>query len=151
MRALLSIHTAYLMSVPDLAKVIRNLYGLIEARLAVYPRLLKLSGRLDLMLSHVSTNMNLDEEDLYTPITAYEEPESDEENEDDVDEDGNIVDDDDDEWNAALPRGGTALHQDDAALFDDEVGMSELEGAGDEDDEEEEEDDSDDSDDSDEE
>ena len=27
MRALLSIHTAYLMSVPDLAKVIRNLYG----------------------------------------------------------------------------------------------------------------------------
>lgn len=36
--------------------------SLIEARLAVYPRLLKLSGRLDLMLSHVSTNMNLDEE-----------------------------------------------------------------------------------------
>ena len=29
MRALLSIHTAYLMSVPDLAKVIRNLYGYV--------------------------------------------------------------------------------------------------------------------------
>lgn len=75
------------------------LISLIEARLAVFPRLLKLSGRLDLMLSHVSAALNIDDEDFYTPVTAYEEPESDEEllPGDDLDDDSDVMDDDDED------------------------------------------------------
>eukprot|EP00051_Salpingoeca_urceolata_P007217 m.95635 g.95635 ORF g.95635 m.95635 type:complete len:659 (-) comp15161_c0_seq2:224-2200(-) len=53
-RAVLVVHTSYLMTVPDLASVLASLYSLIDARLNVFPKLLRLSGRLELMLSQVT-------------------------------------------------------------------------------------------------
>jgi len=53
-RALLMVHTSHLMALPELAGVIAGLYSIVDARVSVFPQLLKLSGRLDLVLSHVS-------------------------------------------------------------------------------------------------
>lgn len=55
LRALLVAHTAYLLSVPDLARSLSPLFQALDARLAVFRKLLALSGRLDLLLSLRST------------------------------------------------------------------------------------------------
>ena len=52
-RALLIQHTSYLMTVPDLVKSLSVLYLTVDSRVTVFKKLLKLSGRLDLLLSQV--------------------------------------------------------------------------------------------------
>lgn len=96
-RAVLLIHSSYLMTVPDLPNILSGLYNLIDARLAVFPRLLKLSGRLDLLLSQIAlksqATSGVDASELQVPITSFVDEESDledddEDDEDDMDEDG---------------------------------------------------------------
>jgi len=73
-RAVLLVHASYLMTVPDLPKVLAGMYNLVDARLAVFPRLLKLSGRLDLLLSQVvlqSKETDGEEVDLHVPVTEF--------------------------------------------------------------------------------
>jgi len=53
LRAVLRYHAPYLMSVPDLVKTLSSLYLVVDSRLSSYNRLLKLSGRLDLLTSQV--------------------------------------------------------------------------------------------------
>jgi len=53
--ALLRHHTAYLVSVPDLTAQLAGLSQMLEQRLSSYSRLASLGGRLDLLLSRVST------------------------------------------------------------------------------------------------
>jgi len=53
-RALLTQHTALLMSQPELVRSLTPLYQLVEARVQTYHKLLKLEGRLDLALSQVA-------------------------------------------------------------------------------------------------
>jgi len=53
--ALLRHHTAYLVSVPDLTARLAGLSQMLEQRLSSYSRLASLGGRLDLLLSRVST------------------------------------------------------------------------------------------------
>lgn len=53
-RQILHCHASYLMSVPSLHKEIEGLYQVVNRRVAVLPKLLGLSGRLDLMLSQIA-------------------------------------------------------------------------------------------------
>ena len=53
LRAILVSHTSYIMSQPDIIQKLSPLYNSIESRLSVFPSLLDLSGRLDLLLSLV--------------------------------------------------------------------------------------------------
>jgi U3 small nucleolar RNA-associated protein 5 len=53
MKALIVYHSAYLMAVPDLVQSLSALYATVNSRLQVFPHLLKLSGRLDVLLSQV--------------------------------------------------------------------------------------------------
>lgn len=53
LRAVLTHHTGYLLTVPHLVASLEALYQIIDSRLAVYKKLLKLSGRLDLLMSQV--------------------------------------------------------------------------------------------------
>lgn len=55
LRALLVAHTAYLLSVPELARSLSPLFQALDARLSVFRKLLALSGRLDLLMSLKST------------------------------------------------------------------------------------------------
>ncbi|KZP00727.1 NUC189-domain-containing protein [Calocera viscosa TUFC12733] len=52
-RAVLLCHTAYLLTVPDVVTRLAGLYSILNARLALHPRLLTLSGRLDLVLGQL--------------------------------------------------------------------------------------------------
>lgn len=53
-RAVLVQHTAHLMSVPGLVSKLSGLHQMIEARLSVFDRLCRLSGRLDIVLSQLT-------------------------------------------------------------------------------------------------
>lgn len=128
-RAILLIHTSYLMTVPDLASMLSGLYSLVDARLSVFPRLLKLSGRLDLMLSQIALraqgSSNVDVESLQVPAMTYTE---------DSDNDGsntdalNMSSDEDGEDNEA----GEDYHGSDEDMEGDDV--DEDDEGGDEDD-----------------
>lgn len=52
-RALLSSHTGYLLTVPHLIASLETLYTIIDSRLAVYKKMVKLSGRLDLLMAQI--------------------------------------------------------------------------------------------------
>jgi hypothetical protein len=54
LRALLSAHTGYLLTVPHLIASLEALYTIIDSRLGVYKKLVKLSGRLDLLMAQVA-------------------------------------------------------------------------------------------------
>ena len=47
-------HASYIMSTPNVIKTLSSLHETIDARLGAFKRLLKLSGRLDLVLSQMS-------------------------------------------------------------------------------------------------
>ena len=51
MRILLSIHMSYLMTVPDVVERLGGLYQTMEARVGTFEKLMKLSGRLDMILT----------------------------------------------------------------------------------------------------
>ncbi|KAI8816180.1 WD40-repeat-containing domain protein [Fimicolochytrium jonesii] len=118
-RAVVLVHAAYLMSVPHLAASLGALYQLLDSRAAVFQKLLRLSGRLDLVVSQTALRSKasggevLEEE----PLVAYDEEEEtdsedeeglegeeevdgmelDEEEDDEESEEEDDVDEDDDE------------------------------------------------------
>jgi len=55
-RTILIEHTSYLMTLPDLVKSLSGLYLIVDSRLTVFKKLLKLSGRMDLLLSQISAS-----------------------------------------------------------------------------------------------
>jgi len=95
-RAVLVQHTSYLMSVPDLAKSLSGLYMVVENRLQVYKKLLKLSGRLDLVLAQVTARTSEIEASAQA-VTVYEEPEGSDEEEEGVDDADSDEEDQDDD------------------------------------------------------
>lgn len=50
-KAIIQFHTSYLISYPDLVRTLSTLYLSIDKRVAVFPKLIKLHGRLDLLVS----------------------------------------------------------------------------------------------------
>ncbi|KAI9023879.1 WD40-repeat-containing domain protein [Phycomyces nitens] len=82
--AVLILHTAYLMTVPDLVNKLANFYQALDARLDVFPKLLSLRGRLDMVQSQIDTRSrhavdNKQAEEAHQALNVYVEEESDDE------------------------------------------------------------------------
>lgn len=97
-RFLLLHHTSYLVSAPGLDQRLAGLHKLATRRVAVLPRLLGLSGRLDLMLSQISKHGSNQQQALQDKVKAAVEvyvdrdsDEEDEEEEEDEDEEEDEV------------------------------------------------------------
>ncbi|CAO3589709.1 unnamed protein product [Absidia cylindrospora] len=116
----LQIHTAYLMTVPDLVRKLSNFYQAMDTRLSVLPKLMTLNGRLDIVnaqidlrthkLGSLSQHTGKDEK----PKSVYVEQVSDDEAEqlDDVDDsmdEDNGMDLDDDESSGESDDDGLEL------------------------------------------
>lgn len=59
LRKILLRHTAYLMTVPDLAKELAALYEIIQSRSALYSDFCRLSGRVDVLLAQLTQRKSL--------------------------------------------------------------------------------------------
>ncbi|CAH0747818.1 unnamed protein product [Bemisia tabaci] len=66
LKCILSVHSAQLLASPDLSSKLSPLLGLIETRLNALPPLLRLRGRLDLLLDQFSGKPSV-------PITSYDQ------------------------------------------------------------------------------
>ncbi|KAG0223148.1 WD repeat-containing protein 43 [Actinomortierella wolfii] len=130
-KAVLLIHTAYLMTVPDLIKKLSNFYQTLDSRVSVYSRLLNLQGRLDLVMSQIEMRQQYETEDTTNEAsTVYvEEDDEDEEDDDEMGED----DEEDD-----LVGEADAFDDDDESGSDEEELESEMSDDDGEDDDEEE-------------
>lgn len=71
MRAIMMRHASYLMSVPNLNVKLSGLYNILEGRTTVLPKLLSLSGRLELALSQISSQEDVQDQSI--PRTSYDE------------------------------------------------------------------------------
>lgn len=77
-RCTLSLHVAYLTTVPNLMLSLSALYNTVDARVSLFKRYLKLSGRLDLVLSQIK--MQQQQSALVaqtTPLAVYNEGDDD--------------------------------------------------------------------------
>ena len=88
-KSVLLIHTAYLMTVPDLVGKLGNFYQALDTRLGVFPKLLALRGRLDIVQSQVNVKSysNINDKQLQRaqlPENVYVELDSDDEAEDEL-------------------------------------------------------------------
>ncbi|KAI9276307.1 WD40-repeat-containing domain protein [Sporodiniella umbellata] len=100
-QSILLIHTAYLMTVPNLVGKLSNFYQALDTRLSVFPKLLALRGRLDVIQNQVSVQAysTLNDKELeraQVAETIYVEEDSDDEAEG-VEEDGEDDEEDDEE------------------------------------------------------
>lgn len=128
-RSLLENHTAYLLTVPALSGQITTLYQLIDERVGVFNNLMRVSGRLDMIVSQLTKK-----ERGYTSTATARAPMrghvsiNDDSSEDDlVVEDEDLIDDDDDfigEGDSTDEDGEESGH------FDDE---DDVDGSGDDD------------------
>ncbi|KAG2184959.1 hypothetical protein INT43_000872 [Umbelopsis isabellina] len=99
-KAILLIHTAYLMTVPDLVGKLSNFYMALDARLGVFQKLLGLHGRLDLVMSQIDMRSHYAQEDTTNePINVYVEEDDEDEDEDDMagEEDEDMMEYDEDD------------------------------------------------------
>ncbi|KAI9288627.1 WD40-repeat-containing domain protein [Umbelopsis sp. AD052] len=103
-KAILLIHTAYLMTVPDLVGKLSNFYKALDARLGVFQKLLGLHGRLDLVMSQIDMRSQYAQEDTTNePINVYVEEDEEEEFEDEMigeeddEDDGDMMEYDDED------------------------------------------------------
>jgi U3 small nucleolar RNA-associated protein 5 len=81
-RAILLSHSSYLMTLPGVVTRLGTLYQHLDSRVATFQKLLRLSGRLDLVMSQIETRRKQADEDLDTerqvPAVVYEEDEEEE-------------------------------------------------------------------------
>ncbi|KAG0261968.1 WD repeat-containing protein 43 [Actinomortierella ambigua] len=133
-KAVLLIHTAYLMTVPDLIKKLSNFYQTLDSRVSVYSRLLNLQGRLDLVMSQIEMRQQYEAEDTTNEAsTVYVE-------EDDEDEDDDEMGEDEDEDDDLVGEADAFDDDDDESGSDEEdleSDMSDDDGEDDEDEEDE--------------
>lgn len=108
-KTVMNVHMTYLISMPNLIERLSGLYQALESRTKVYPKLSRLHGRLDLLLTHVNHRQNTAENvnDVREPLLMMEDKDESDETEtedverllsddDDDDVNGNSDDDDDD-------------------------------------------------------
>eukprot|EP00744_Colponema_vietnamica_P005450 GILI01007986.1.p1 GENE.GILI01007986.1~~GILI01007986.1.p1 ORF type:complete len:635 (-),score=167.30 GILI01007986.1:40-1944(-) len=105
LKATLIQHSSWLLSSPDSVRYLSPLYQTVDSRLQVFKKLLKLYGRLDLVLSQISMRAAAEDEDLAVadkPLVVYHEGEENDVEEEDIlvdeagsDEDDGSGDDDD--------------------------------------------------------
>lgn len=83
-RAVLLVHTGYLLSVPHLASNLSALYQTLDSRASVFQKLLRLSGRLDLVVTQMAMrNRSADGEVVQDEeaLVVYDEDEEEDEEE----------------------------------------------------------------------
>lgn len=73
MRPCLTLHTAYLLTVPDLSNRLGLLYELLDARAANYDKLCQLKGKLDLLANAYNTTPTNDLNSPIKPILVIED------------------------------------------------------------------------------
>ncbi|XP_019731962.1 WD repeat-containing protein 43 [Hippocampus comes] len=97
LKAVLTHHTSYLSSLPDLVSKLGVLYHMIESRVKTFHKLTKLHGKLYLLLTQVatSTSSNKVSDVDHTAKLVYEEESSDE---DEASGPEDLVDEDSDNW-----------------------------------------------------
>ncbi|KAL2099228.1 hypothetical protein ACEWY4_005708 [Coilia grayii] len=80
LKAVLTLHTSYLSSLPDLVSQLGRLYHLIESRVKGYQQLMRLHGKLYLLMTQAATrgSANKANELDHTAKLVYEEESSDE-------------------------------------------------------------------------
>ncbi|KAI8080245.1 WD40-repeat-containing domain protein [Gilbertella persicaria] len=98
-KSILLIHTAYLMTVPDLVGKLSNFYQALDTRLGVFPKLLALRGRLDIVQSQVNVKAysNINDKQLQRaqlPENVYVEMDSDDEAEAEIEQEDVSSDED---------------------------------------------------------
>ncbi|KAF9345877.1 WD repeat-containing protein 43 [Mortierella sp. AD094] len=129
-KAVLLIHTAYLMTVPDLIKKLSNFYQTLDSRVSVFQKLLNLHGRLDLVMSQIEMRQQYEAEDTTNEAaTVYVEEDDEDEDEEDLDLD--MEDDEDDE----LVGEADAFDEEEGGDTDEEELESEMSDDDDDDDE----------------
>jgi U3 small nucleolar RNA-associated protein 5 len=129
LRSLLACHAAYLASLPDLTSTLGTLYQAIDTRLRSFDALLRLDGRVDMLLLQ-SQAKRQNEAVAAAPAVQYEESDSEEgdasDNEmsralvdvgDDDDDDDDDDDEDDDE--ASSDADADSLNLENVAALDD--------------------------------
>jgi len=85
MRVVLIQHTSFLMTIPELVKLLAELYTTIDTRVSVLDDMLKLQGRMDLLLSQINNKRDKQTFDTESvPLSVYNEEEED--SDDDIDE-----------------------------------------------------------------
>ena len=94
-KALFHYHSTFMMSVPELSQRVSFLKKLLDSRAASYKKLLKLRGRLDLVLTHARSvsSQDADFSQASTPLVEVDEDaitaiNSDDENDEEIDEEG---------------------------------------------------------------
>ncbi|KAJ3092808.1 WD repeat-containing protein 43 [Quaeritorhiza haematococci] len=109
MRAVVMVHSTYLMTVPGLVKQLGTLYQTLESRVSTFQKLLRISGRLDLVTSQIALRQGAgadaeeqvqeDSKDETEAVVVYNEEEDDLDYEEDVMEevDGSDMDDNEEE------------------------------------------------------
>lgn len=83
-RVVLTVHTSYLMTFPELVETLSSLYQMMDSRTSMFSRLSRLQGKLDLMLSQVTSQGQEEEETAASqqPLLLYQDESSDEDLED---------------------------------------------------------------------
>jgi hypothetical protein len=94
-KTVLLTHTAYFMTLPEVVQRLSTLYKELDDRLTVYPKLLAMHGRLDLIQNQIDARNRKDDES--EDDSDIEVPYQSESDDDDVDEEDNEEDDVDDE------------------------------------------------------
>ncbi|KAI8991906.1 WD40-repeat-containing domain protein [Mycotypha africana] len=99
-KSVLTIHTAYLMTVPNLVGKLSGFYQALDTRVGVFPKLLALRGRLDIVQSQINVKSYSDINDTQLQRAqmaenVYVEEDSDDEVE--AEEELSSMDEDDDE------------------------------------------------------
>uniref|UniRef100_A0A8C2HKL3 WD repeat domain 43 n=1 Tax=Cyprinus carpio TaxID=7962 RepID=A0A8C2HKL3_CYPCA len=96
-KAVLTQHTSYLSSLPDLVSQLGSIYHMIESRVKLYQQLTRLHGKLYLLMTQVATNNSAKNVDniSHKAKLVYEEESSDE---DEDSRDEGCPEDDSDNW-----------------------------------------------------
>ncbi|CAO0797288.1 unnamed protein product [Mucor circinelloides] len=99
-KTVLLTHTAYFMTLPEVVQRLSTLYKELDDRLTVYPKLLAMHGRLDLIQNQIDArnrkNVESDEESDMEEVPYQSESGEDVDDEDDEDNEDDDVDDEDD-------------------------------------------------------
>lgn len=122
-RAVLTEHTAYLTSVPAAGGVLAELFQAADARLGNFDRFLKLQGRLDLIMAHISHRRNTGDHHNSVAAATFVHREAGAEDEEDDDEDDEDDEDGDgmDESGSEDEEDGLDDGDDDGMDFDDDL------------------------------
>ncbi|XP_046371992.2 WD repeat-containing protein 43-like [Haliotis rufescens] len=81
LKTVMAVHTSYLMTFPEIVDKLSSLYQMMDARVSMFTKLSRLQGKLDLVLTQITSHDQEDEEDAgksQQPLLLYQDESSDE-------------------------------------------------------------------------